>query len=264
MGRLEYKLAIVTGCTSDFGASAATALAGDGATVLLTDTNDAAGETLAASLRASGLKAEYHRLDTSDAMGWAKLADQIMRTHGHLDVLVNIAGAYISATIEDATAQQLRDILEADLIGPFLGLKAVIPAMRQSGGGGIINIVANPIVAVLPLAALYSTAKAGLAGLTKSTAMHCTQRGYDIRVNNVHPGAHETEVLTAKTIRSTTAAELHPLLNTLPLRPEGQEQNFAEAIAFLASDEARDITGADIFTRGPLTGLTFTPAPGGL
>jgi NAD(P)-dependent dehydrogenase (short-subunit alcohol dehydrogenase family) len=258
MGRLGYKVAIVTGAASDFGGIAATALAEDGATVLLTDTSGEAGEALATALRARGLQAEYHQLDTTGAMGWAVLVDKIMRTHGHLDILVNNAGATISATIEDATAQQLRETLEANLIGPFLGIKAVIPAMRQSGGGSIINIAANPIVALLPLHPLYSTAKAALVNLTKSTAMHCVQRGYDIRVNAVHPGTHETQLLTANALRSTTAPNLATLLATLPARPSGEVYEFATAITFLAADESQSLTGTELFCHGALTAL-----PGG-
>lgn len=249
MGRLGYKVAIVTGGTEGFGAQTAEALAAEGATILLTGTQAEAGQ--AEPLRAQGLAAEYHPLDTSDAMGWAVLVDRIMRTHGHLDILVNQAGANISATIEDATAAQLRDILDADLIGPFLGIKAVIPAMRQSGGGSIINIAANVIAETLPLYALYGAAKAGLVALTKSTAVHCFQRGYDIRVNAIHPGTHETPLLEANALRSTTATKLHPLLATLPGGTAAPLREFSEAVAYLAGDD--HVTGAEIFCAGPLT-----------
>jgi NAD(P)-dependent dehydrogenase (short-subunit alcohol dehydrogenase family) len=200
MSRLGYKVAIVTGGGERFGASAADALAADGATVLLTGPQ---GEAHADALRARGLKAEYHQLDAADPLDWAALVDKIMRTHGHLDVLVNQAGGNISCTIEDATVAQLREILDENLLGPFIGTKAVIPTMRQSGGGSIINIAANAIVEILPLYVLYGAAKAALVNLTKTTAVHCFQRGYDIRVNTVHPGAHETPLLTANAIRST-------------------------------------------------------------
>src|SRR6516165_1974162 len=216
MSRLGYKVAIVTGGAQGLAAAAASALAKDGATLLITGQNDGEGEEEAAALRANGLHAEYHHLVPADPLSWAALVDKVMRTHGHLDVLVNHAGAHISTTIEDASAAQLREVLDSDLVAPFLGLKAVIPAMRQSGGGSIINIAASPVVTVLPLYALYSAAKAGLVSLTKNTAMHCHQRGYDIRVNAVHPGVHETPTLTANAIRSTRARNLHELLTTLP------------------------------------------------
>lgn len=253
MSRLEYKVAVVTGAARGFGAEAAAVLARDGAAVLLTDTDDEAGEAGAAALRAEGLKAEYHHLDTSDAMGWAALADRIMRTHGHLDVLVNQAGANISATIENATVEQLRESLEACLVAPFLGIKAVIPAMRQSGGGAIINIAANAIVEILPLYALYSAAKAGLVGLTKNTAVHCHQRSYDIRVNAVHPGTHETPLLEENALRSTASPTLQTMLAALPAGQGESLRPFGEVITYLASDESRDVTGTEIFCAGPLT-----------
>lgn len=261
MSRLGDRVAIVTGGAEGFGAQAAAALAADGALVLLTGLQDEAGEASAAALRARGLRAEYHHLDITDPMAWAVLVDKIMRTHGHLDILVNHAADNISVTIEAATSEQLREILEANLIGPFTGTKAVIAAMRQSGGGAIINIVANPIVAVLPLYPLYSAAKAALVNLTKSTAIHCAQRSYDIRVNAVHPGTHETEKLTENALRSATAPNLGTLLATLPARPHGPLHEFGAAITFLAADESHHVTGADIFCEGSLAALSFPAAP---
>ncbi len=243
MGRLDDKVAIVTNGAHGLGAAAAAALAANGATVLVTGPDASAPDAAV----------EYHQLDTSDPLAWAALIDRIMRTHGHLDVLVNQASAYVSTTIEDATAAQLRDILEGDLIGPFLGTKAVIAAMRQSGGGSIINIAANPIAALLPLSALHSAAKAALVNLSKSTAVHCVQRGYDIRVNIVHPGTHETPLLTDNALRSAKAPILQTLLGTLPARTDGEYQDFAAAIVFLAGDDSRQVTGSDIFCTGPLT-----------
>lgn len=247
MSGLGYKVAIVTGA-ANLAAQAAQALAKNGATIILAGPDTA---TLAA-----GLNAEHHPLTATDPLSWAALVDKIMRTHGHLDVLVNHSAANISITLEDATAPQFREMLEANLIAPFLGIKAAIPAMRQSGGGSIINIAANPLAATLPLYPLASAAKAGLVNLTKNTAMHCHQRGYDIRVNAVHPGAHDTEELTANALRSTKAPRLHQLLATLPATGS-KLYEFADAITYLAGDESTDITGADLFCTGPLTGLAF-------
>lgn len=265
MTRLAYKVAIVTEATSDFGALAAAALAAEGAALLLTGADDEAGEALAASLQSRGQKAAYHRLEATDPLVWATLVDKIMRSHGHLDVLVNNGGVPLSDTIEDATAAQLRETLDKLLIAPFLGIKAVIPAMRQSGGGAIINIAANPVAGVLPLYSVYGAAKAALAGLTKTTAVHCAQRGYDIRVNTIHPGMHETALLTENALRSTTSAALHGLLRQLVPAPP-QLHDFGETIIHLASDEAAHITGSEFFARGKLAGLSFgpMPAPGGI
>ncbi len=258
MARLAYKVAVVTGAVG-FAAEAAEALAVDGAVVLVTGE---AAEGFAEGLRQRGLRAEHHQLAMGDPISWAVLVDRIMRTHGHLDVLVNHAGAHVSTTIEDATAAQLREVLEADLVGPFLGIKAVIAAMRQSGGGSIINIAANPIVEILPLYALYSAAKAGLVGLTRSTAVHCIQRGYDIRVNAVHPGAHETDILTANAIRSTTAPNVAGLLATLPAQPPGSLRSFGEAVTWLAADDSKHVTGTEIFCTGALADIAQTARAG--
>lgn len=259
MGHLSYKLAIVTGGADGLAAEAAAALAEEGAIVLITGTQNEPGEACATALRARGAQAEYHQLDPKDALSWAVLVDKAMRTHGHLDILVNHTGAHVSTTIEDAGAAQLRDILDDNLIAPFLGIKAVIPAMRQSGGGSIINITANPIVQLLPLNTLYGAAMAGLDNLTKNTALHCIQRGYDIRVNSVHPGTHETPLLTDNTIRSTTSPNVAPILAALPIQQDAVLYEFGAAIAYLAGDDSKSISGSEIFCRGALTGLNFSP-----
>ncbi len=257
MTHLGYKVAIVTGGVTDFSAQAAAVLAQNGATILLASQHEDEGQQTAAALRAQGHKAEFHHLIPTGPLSWAALVDKTMRTHGHLDVLVNHSPASVSTTIEDATAPQCREMLEAGLIAPFLGIKAAIPAMRQSGGGSIINIAANPIIGVLPLYPLYSAARAGLVSLTKSTALQCLQRGYNIRVNAIHPGAHESESLTADALRSIKARNLHALLGTMPARAEGKLYDFAGAILHLAGDESTVLTGAELFCNGPLAGLDF-------
>jgi NAD(P)-dependent dehydrogenase (short-subunit alcohol dehydrogenase family) len=257
MSRLGYKVAIVTGGAEGFGA--AEALAADGATVLLTGSG---GEAQAGALSARGLKAEYHRLNAADPLDWAALVDKIMRTHGHLDVLVNHAGANISCTIEDATGAQLREILDENLLGPFLGTKAVIPAMRQSGGGSIINIAANAIVEILPLYALYGAAKAALVNLTKTTAAHCFRRGYGIRVNAVHPGGHETQLLTDNALRLTKVENLRPLLAALQAGGTAPLHEFSAAVTYLAADESAHVTGTELYCAGALTAQSLAAAPG--
>ena len=257
MTRLGYKVAIVTGGATDFSAQAAAVLAQNGATILLASPDETQGQQAAAALCAKGHRAEFHHLIPTDPLSWAALVDKTMRTHGHLDVLVNHSAASLSTTIEDATAPQLREMLEQGLAAPFLGMKAAIPAMRQSGGGSIINIAANPVIGALPLYPLYSAARAGLVSLTHSTALHCQQRGYDIRVNAIHPGAHESESLTEDALRSIKARNLHALLGTMPVRAEGKLYDFASTILHLADDESMELTGAELFCTGPLAGLDF-------
>ena len=261
MGRLEYKLAVVTGGARGLGGATAEALAQEGATVLLTDVLDDVGEAHAAALRGRGLQAEYHHLDVRDAAAWAVLVDKAMRTHGHLDVLVNNAGINIPITIEDATAQQFRDILEINLIGPFNGMKAVIPAMRQSGGGSIVNISSNSTAMILPLTSLYAASKSGLANLTKTTAVHCAQRGYNIRVNSVHPGPHETDMMTGGAADPMDIPMVRTLINSIPMGRMGQPQELGKVVAFLASDDSSYITATELFTDGGLTCVSFGAEP---
>lgn len=262
MARLDKKVAIVTGGARGLGGATVDALAEEGATVLIADIIDEAGEARAAALRGRGLTAEYHHLDVRDALAWAGLVDTAMRKHGHLDILVNNAGINISITIEDATVEQLRDVIDVNLVGPFLGMKAAIPAMRQSGGGSIINIASNSTQMVLPLTSLYGATKSGLANLTKSTAVHCAQRGYNIRVNSVHPGAHETEMLTGgEGTRATDIPQVKALIDAIPMGRMGQPNELGKVVAFLASDDSSYMTASELFSDGGLTVVSFGADP---
>ncbi len=264
MARLADKLAIITGGARGLGAASAQALVEDGATVILADIEDEMGEAQAHTLRGLGHQAEYHHLDVRDAASWSVLIDKLMRTHGHVDVLVNNAGIYLPITIEDATAQQFRDILEIDLLGPFNGMKAVIPAMRQSGGGSIINICSNATAMIMPLASLYSATKAALANLSKTTAVHCAQRGYHIRVNSVHPGAHETQMLTRDAPDPLQIPMVRTLIKATPLGRLGRPDELGRVVAFLASDDASYITATEIFCDGGLSAVSFSAEPAAL
>jgi len=261
MGRLEYKVAIVTGGARGLGGATVDVLAEEGATVILADILDEAGEERAAALRARGLKAEYHHLDVRDAAAWAVLVDKAMRTHGHVDVLVNNAGINIPITIEDASAQQFRDILEINLVGPFTGMKAVIPAMRQSGGGSIINIASNSTAMIMPLTSLYAAAKSGLANLTKPTAVHCAHRGYNIRVNSVHPGAHETDMITGGMADPMEIPMVRTLIHSTPMGRLGKPSELGKVVAFLASDDSSYMTASELFADGGLTVVSFGAEP---
>ncbi|MCB5945565.1 SDR family NAD(P)-dependent oxidoreductase [Acidocella sp. KAb 2-4] len=262
MARLDGKVAIVTGGARGLGGATVDVLAEEGATVLIADVIDEAGEARATALRAKGHKAEYHHLDVRDADAWAALVDTAMHAHGHLDVLVNNAGINISITIEDATAQQFRDVLEVNLIGAFLGTKAVIPAMRSSGGGSIINIASNSTQMVLPLTTIYGASKSALANLTKTTAVHCAQRGYNIRVNSVHPGAHETEMLTGGTgMRPLDIPQVKALIDAIPMGRMGQPRELGKVVAFLASDDSSYMTTSELFSDGGLTVVSFGGDP---
>lgn len=255
MGKLDGRVAIVTGGGRGLGAAAVEALSAEGAFVVIADVLDDAGTALATQLSEAGHGASYSRLDVTQASAWAELVDATMAEHGRIDCLVNNAGINIPITIEDASEEQFRSIIDVNLIGPFLGIKAVLPAMRQSASGSIINIASNSTAMVLPATSLYGATKSGLANLTKTTAVHCALRGDNIRVNSIHPGAHLTEMMSNPQVQAMP--QVKSLVAAIPMGRMGQPAEFGKLVAFLASDDSSYMTAAELFTDGGLTVVSF-------
>jgi 3alpha(or 20beta)-hydroxysteroid dehydrogenase len=250
MGKLQDRVAIVTGAAQGIGAAAATALATEGATVVLADQRHAA-ETMATILAASGA-AWSAVLDVTDAGGWKALVSNVRQRHGRVDCLVNNAGIDIAATIETATADAFRRIFEINVMGAFHGMQAVIPCMQQQGGGSIVNIASLGTHKVAPTSAVYSPTKAALASLTKASAVHCAQQGYRIRINSVHPGPIKTAMLLGDDAARAESADIKHLISMIPLGRMGEPADVGATVVFLASDDSRYITAAELFVDGGL------------
>lgn len=260
MGRLNDKVAIVTGGARGLGGGAANALCAEGASVVIADILDDVGQALATDLQAAGHRARYVHLDVRDGQSWTTLVDGVMATEGRIDCLVNNAGINIPIDIEEATVEQFQAILDVNLIGAFLGIKAVLPAMR-SGGGSIINVASNSTKMALPTTSLYGASKAGIANLTKTTAVHCALRGDNIRVNSIHPGAHLTEMLENPQVQAMP--QVRALVDAIPMGRMGLPAEFGKVVVFLASEDSSYMTAAELFTDGGLTVVSFAdPARG--
>ncbi|MET0545340.1 MAG: glucose 1-dehydrogenase [Caulobacterales bacterium] len=254
MARLKGKVAIVTGGARGLGGASADALAADGATVIITDVLDKVGEEHAAQLNKDGFNAEYHHLDVREEAAWASVVDKVVAKHGRVDVLVNNAGITNSVTIEEATLDQLKTMFDINFVGPFLGMKAVIPVMKKTGGS-IVNISSNSTQMVLPQTSLYGASKAALANLTKSTAVHCAK--YNIRVNSIHPGPHATDMLLGGDAKNADIPEVRALINAIPMKRMGTAKELATIVTFLASDDSSYMTASELFTDGGLTVVSF-------
>lgn len=255
VSRLDGKVAIVTGGARGLGAAAAAALVADGAAVVVGDVLDEAGTASVAALTSGGGRAVYVSLDVRDEDSWRNAVDTAIRLWGRLDCLVNNAGINNPIDIEAASAEDFRRILEVNLIGAFIGIKAVLPAMRQSGGGSIINVASNSTAMVLPTTSLYGASKAAIANLAKTTAVHCALRGDNIRVNSIHPGPHETEMLANPQVRAMP--QVKALVDAVPMGRMGRPEEFGKLAAFLASDDSSYITASEIFIDGGLTAVSF-------
>jgi 3(or 17)beta-hydroxysteroid dehydrogenase len=253
MGRVEDKVAIVTGAASGIGRGCAELLAREGARVVLTDLNEEQGREAA---KAIGGDAVFVRHDVSDEQSWRAVIDATLARFGRLDVLVNNAGIIIVADVESTTVDQWRKIMAVNAEGVFLGCKHAIPVMRQSGGGSIINLSSSAGLVGTPPFAAYSASKGAVRILTKTVAAHCRAKGDAIRCNSIHPGGIDTPMVAAITRdRRSGIASLEELEAPGRAIGYGQPVDIGYLVLYLASDESRFMTGAELAIDGGLTAV---------
>ena len=244
--RLDGKVAIVTGAAHGMGESEALIFAREGATVVVADLDQAAGEQVAAKITGNGGTARFARLDVADEGQWEAVVRDTVAAYGRLDILVNNAGISGSSG-SDVTSTTLWDsIMDVNAKGVFLGMKHAVPAMRRSGGGAIVNISSiSGFVGQDRLHMAYNASKGAVRIMTKSGAVQYARDG--IRVNSVHPGFMPP--MRTSTV-SADPAWRKPFLDAVPLRRESRVEEVAHAVLFLASDEASYITGTELVVDG--------------
>ena len=252
MARLSGKVALVTGAASGLGASTARRLAKDGAAVLLTD-RDLAGEDVAASITAAGGQAAFRLHDVTSHPDWAAAVEHAVTDFGRLDILVNNAGvAGGRHELMDHSYDAWRQILAVNLDGVFLGLRHAGPRIAASGGGSVINLSSILGKVGMAGAAAYCASKGGVTLLTKAAALEWAPLG--IRVNSVHPGFIDTPMVSNALADREDGNEMRvALMNAHPVGRFGVPREIADAIAFLASDDASFITGAELVVDGGFT-----------
>lgn len=239
--RVDGKVAIVTGAARGQGEAEARTLADAGAKVVLTDVLD--GEPVAAGI---GDGAVFVRHDVTSEDGWARVVRTARDAFGGGHVLVNNAGIWRTAPVEEETRERFEELLRTNLIGPFLGIQAVAPAMREAGGGSIVNISSTAGLRGIPGHSAYGASKFGLRGLTRSAALDLAADG--IRVNSVHPGVVDTPMIAE--IGVERGAGRTP---RVPLRRAGVPADVAGLVLFLASDASSYITGTELAVDGGLS-----------
>lgn len=254
--RVEGKICLVTGAAQGLGLAMCRALAVEGGIVVMTDIDAVRGEESAQALQAEGLVARFLRQDATQPGEWTRVMAEVRNVHGRLDVLVNNAGGGLDCDIESMDYDHYRRMIALNLDTAFLGTKYGIEAMKETGGGSIINL--SSIGGIIGTSALpaYSAAKGGVRLLTKCTAIHCGQRGYNIRVNSVHPGLIRTPAGVDVTRMATGLDEedaLRAFASLHPIGRVGEPHEIAAGVVFLASDESSFMTGSELVIDGGYT-----------
>lgn len=258
MGRLNGKVAIVTGGARGMGAATCRLFVAEGAKVAICDVLEEQGRALADEL---GDAAQFWKLDVTSEDEWARVVGEVEQALGPVDVLVNNAGILLFKGLLDTTKADYERVLGVNLVGEFLGIKAVAPGMIGRGRGSIVNVSsvdgmkgANSLVA-------YASSKWGVRGLTKVAAMELAHKG--VRVNSVHPGGVDT-IMSNHDGRARS--ELDKSYTNVPLQRVGAPEEVAAASLFLASDDSSYMNGAELVVDGGMTVGTyyegFPGAPG--
>lgn len=249
MGKLEGKVAIVTGGARGMGAATVRRFVAEGAKVAIADVLEAEGAALAAEL---GDAARYYKLDVTSEESWASVVAAVEADLGPVSVLVNNAGILMFKSLLETTKADYERVLGVNLVGEFLGIKAVAPGMIARGKGSIVNVSsvdgmkgANGLVA-------YASSKWGVRGLTKVAAMELGHKG--VRVNSVHPGGVDTVMSNHN---AAPREEVDKGFANVPLQRIGGPEEVAAASAFLASDDASYMHGAEIVVDGGMTVGTY-------
>ncbi len=251
MGRLEGKVALITGAARGQGESAARLFVDEGARVVLGDVIDDAGEAVAGSL---GDAAIYRHHDVRREESWSAFVDAATDAFGRVDVLLNNAGILHPAPIAEISVDDYMRVIEVNQLGCLLGMKSVIPAMTEAGGGSIVNVSSVAGIDGVPGMVAYVSSKFAIRGMTKTAALELGRLG--IRVNSVHPGGIDTPM--AQSGADELEGGGNPFYATLPIPRIGQPVEVARLSLYLASDESSYCTGAEfVIDGGQLAGMSF-------
>ena len=242
MARLQDKVIIITGAAQGMGETHARLCLEEGAKVVLTDINSDKGNALAKEL---GDNALFIKHDVTNEDDWTQVIKETEDKFGQIDVLVNNAGITTHKSILDTSLDDYRKILEINQVSVFLGMKAVIPTMKESKQGSIINI--SSINGLVGGAIGYTDSKFAVRGMTKAAALECAP--YGIRVNSIHPGVIATPMI----MQGDTKDAVDAFAKTIPMRRVAQPEEVSGMVLFLASDDSSYSTGSEFIVDGGLT-----------
>jgi len=255
MARVDGKVAIVTGGASGMGAADAEVLSREGASVVVADLNEADGRAVAERV---GGDAVFMKLDVTDEANWQQVIASTLEKFGRLDILVNNAGVLAMGTVVDTTLESWRMINAVNSEGVFLGCKHAIPAMVESGGGSIINMSSVAAIHGQSFVAAYTASKGAVRALTKNVAMYCKEQKNGVRCNSIHPDGVATPMIVKVATGKDTASE-EDIEKLRHVENICEPVDIANLVLYLASDESRYVTGAEMLVDN---GSTITPPIG--
>ena len=241
MGRVDGKVAIITGGARGQGAAEGSLFASEGATVILTDVLDEEGQRTAASIGCTFL---HHDVTNED--DWARVVKTVMDEHGKIDVLINNAGVFFPSMLLETSVEQYMKTININQVGVFLGMRDVGKAMADSGGGSIVNISSVAGLAGNARLIAYSASKFAVRGMTKVAAIELARHG--IRVNSIHPGVIDTPMIRG--IPRADAAGPDSMAQGVPMRRVAEASEVANLALYLASDESSYSTGSEFVVDG--------------
>jgi 3alpha(or 20beta)-hydroxysteroid dehydrogenase len=244
-GRLDGKVALITGAAGGIGAAIARRYAEEGAAVLLTDVDGDGAASLAGELGGEG---GAH--DVASEAAWEEVAGWAIELHGRLDALVNNAGVFVAAPLADTSLEDFRRVQDVNQVGVFLGMRAVAPLMAARGSGSIVNLSSIAGRMGTPYLTAYAASKWAVRGMTKCVARELAASG--VRVNSLHPGQIDTDMNARQAQRTPELIE--KLVAAIPMRRIGDPSEVAEAAVFLAADESRYVTGSELVVDGGVSG----------
>jgi 3alpha(or 20beta)-hydroxysteroid dehydrogenase len=242
MGRLDNKVAIVTGAAQGMGAAHAKRFIEEGAKVVLTDLNEEKGNAFAAELGENAIFVKHNVANEED---WATVIQKAEEAFGPVNILVNNAGISVNKSLMDFTLEEYRRIVDINQVSVFLGMKAVVPSMKKASNGSIVNISSmNGLVAG---AIGYTDTKFAVRGMTKAASIELAGQG--IRVNSVHPGVIATPMIQQADAKDV----IEEFAKFIPLKRVAQPEEVSNLVLYLASDESSYSTGSEFVIDGGLT-----------
>ena len=256
MGRVENKVAIVTGAASGLGFAAAQKLMSEGAKVMLSDINQEIMETMPERLsNFSNTQFSTYTHDVTKEDDWIDIIDKTEQEFGKINILVNSAGISLGSDIVSTDFEIWKKVHEVNLDSVFLGCKYAIPKLNDAGSGSIINISSiSGIVAGWNTAA-YNSSKAGVRLLSKSVALYCAKKGYNVRCNSIHPAFVNAPILDPIKQAFGDEEAVAKLSRQIPMNKIGDTDDVSYAIMYLASDESKFMTGTEIVLDGGLSAM---------